>query len=86
MVKFLLVVISFVAGQISYMMIHDCQFEGKQEVALLKKQAQEKDSLLYFWFNDYAFHIRVISGVEKDTSVMKYQIWNHQCIAKRKKK
>ncbi len=88
MVKLLLaIVISFVAGQISYKMLHDCQFEGKQEVALLKKQGHEKDSLLYLWFNNYAFHIRLISGLETDSTVVKYQLWNHKCIHwKRKNK
>lgn len=79
---------SFIAGQISYKMMHgyDCKDTSRVEVELLKKQVRERDSLLYFWFNDYTFHIRVISGIEKDTSVLKYQIWNHECVGGRKNK
>lgn len=86
MAKFLLVIMSFIAGQISYKMIHgyDCKYVASQELLLLKKQALEKDRLLYLWFNDYAFHIRVVSGVEKDAA--KYQIWNHKCVGWKKKK
>ena len=75
----LLIFMSFIAGQISYKMIHglSCVMENEsEEVILLKTQAHEKDSLLYLWFNDYSFHVRVLAGVEKDSSVVKYQKWN----------
>lgn len=75
----------FIVGQISYKIIHgyDCKYVADEEMELLKKQSQYKDSLLYFWFNDYAFHIRVISGVEKDSTVISYQRWNHNCAGKK---
>lgn len=75
----LLIIMSFIAGQISYKAIHglSCVIENEsEEVALLKKQARGKDSLLYLWFNDYAFHMRVIAGVQKDSTVVSYQKWN----------
>jgi hypothetical protein len=88
MAKLLIFIGGLIIGQISYKVIHgyDCQYVADQELALLKKQDRMKDSLLYFWFNDYAFHIRIISGVEKDSTVTKYQIWNHECTGRRKKK
>ena len=84
MLKSFLLIGGIIIGQISYKVIHgyNCKYVADEELALLKKQAHVKDSLLYLWFNDYAFHIRVIAGVEKDTSVVKYQLWNHRCIKK----
>jgi len=88
MIKAFIFIGGLIIGQISYKVIHgyDCQYVADQELVLLKKQAVEKDSLLYLWFNNYAFHIRVIAGVEKDSTVIKYQLWNHKCIGWRKKK
>ena len=86
--KWLIFIGGIIIGQISYKLIHgyNCEYVANSDFELLKKQVQVKDSLLYFWFNDYAFHIRIISGVEKDTSVIKYQIWNHECVDRKKKK
>ena len=88
MIKLFLFIGGIIIGQISFKIIHgyDCRYVADQELVLLKKQAAEQDSLLYLWFNNYAFHIRVLAGVEKDTSVTKYQIWNHECVGVRKKK
>lgn len=88
MAKFLLFIGGLIIGQISYKVIHgyDCQYVADADFELLKKQSAEKDSLLYFWFNDYAFHIRLISGLETDSTIIKYQLWNHKCVRWRKKK
>jgi hypothetical protein len=88
MVKVFLFIGGLLIGQISYKVIHgyDCQYVADQELVLLKKQSQVKDSLLYLWFNNYTFHIRVIAGVEKDSAVTRYQLWNHKCVGLRKKK
>lgn len=59
-------------------MFHECDYEGHDSVAVkvLKEDNRRLDSLLQLWMGDYAWRIRVIAGVEKDTSITKYQKWN----------
>jgi hypothetical protein len=56
---------------------------NSDSMAILKKELykkdriiHEKDSILYLWFNDYAYRVRVISGIEKDPKILKYELWS----------
>lgn len=56
--------------------IHKCPVSESEKVSILMKGITHRDSLLNLWFNDYTWRMRVMAGVEKDTSVTKYQKWN----------
>lgn len=47
-----------------------------EKVNILHRALIHRDSLLNLWFNDYSWRIRVLSGIEKDTCISKYQKWN----------
>lgn len=72
---FFLVIGCFLSGQMSYVMFHECDYEAHDSMAVrvLKKENRQMDSLLQLWVGDYSWKIRVMSGMEKDTSITKYQ-------------
>lgn len=57
---------------------HKCPISESEKVGILKRAVFQRDSLLYLWFNDYTWRIRVLAGVESDTLVTKYQKWNNK--------
>jgi hypothetical protein len=67
----------FLCGQISYKMIHRCDYKNHESATIKKLEAENKfqDSLLKLWVGDHAWRIRVIAGMEKDTAITKYQKW-----------
>lgn len=55
---------------------HTCPVFKNTDILKLKQDLRQRDSILYLWLNDYTWHIRVIAGVEKDSSILRYQKWN----------
>ena len=55
-----------------------CDNKKEDSIAILHKQVRDRDSMLYLWLNDYTYRLRVMSGLEKDPQVLKYETWRHR--------
>lgn len=76
---FCVILITAFVTSLCHKYFHKCNpsADNKMINALMKNNSMQ-DSLLFLWFNDYAWKIRVMSGIEKDSSVIKYQKWNNK--------
>ena len=73
----IIIITSFVIS-VMWKCFHRCPLSESEKVTILEKAVLDRDSLLYFWFNDYGWRLRVLSGIEKDTAITRYQKWNQK--------
>lgn len=71
----IIIITSFITS-LMWKCFYRCPLSESEKVTILEKGIKQRDSILDLWLNDYAWHIRVLSGIEKDTAITNYQKWN----------